>query len=302
MTIAFGAICSLLQSIENIRIGQPRLAPKQELARQREIISNWFRNQREVLDDPQTSIAAVLSVLFPHRRKDRVYGLQAPLLAKKVTKLLAFNHDQRHILLGWKDGTFGDLGAYTERAMKPWDGTFGSKREIPVHRVDRLLVQLAAKYRFSDEAIRLQRSQDIDTDAELKDIFIRLESWEAKWLVRLLLRDYCTIDLDENYTLGQYHFLLPDLLMFQNDFEAVSGVLRGSLRSYPAICELDREVTMRMDAARKLHAMVGVKCGRPTFYKAWVSCVKLPYVVRRLTMGKVLQALLSIVRSTRLGS
>ncbi|KAH8731827.1 hypothetical protein GQ44DRAFT_698088 [Phaeosphaeriaceae sp. PMI808] len=269
MTITFGAICSFLQSVENISKRQPRLPPKQERDVIREITTNWFINQRQDLDDPTVNGGAVLSALFPHRRKDRVYGLQAPLLAKRLTTLLDFSHGQKALFNDWKTGQIGDLGAYTERAMATWDGTFQTKQVIPIERIERLLVQLAAKYRFSDAAVRKQRDWQTNTNTEMKNIFIRLESWEAKWLVRLLLRDHSTIELDERHVCGQYHFLLPDLLMFQNDFDAVFGMLRRELSGYPATPLPSEETALRIEAAQKLNAVVGVKVGRPTFYKAW---------------------------------
>jgi DNA ligase-4 len=100
MTITFGAVCSFLQSVENISTRQPRLPPKQLKDNIREITTNWFSDQRQDLDDPETNGSAVLSALFPHRRKDRVYGLQAPLLAKKLITLLNFNHGQRALFDG----------------------------------------------------------------------------------------------------------------------------------------------------------------------------------------------------------
>jgi DNA ligase-4 len=269
MTITFGAICSLLQSVENISSRKPPLPPQQEKETISEITANWFINQRKHLDDPGTSGAAVLSALFPHRRKDRVYGLQAPLLAKKLTTLLNFGHGQKILFDGWKTGKLGDLGVYAERAMAKWDGTFKTKHVFPIEEIDQLLVQLAAKYRFSDEAIRRQRIWHVRTDTVLRDILIRLESWEAKWLVRLILRDHCTIELDERQVLGQYHFLLPDLLMFQNDFDAVFEMLRGDLSMYPAMPKPTQEKSLRIEASQKLRAIVGVKVGRPAFHKAW---------------------------------
>jgi DNA ligase-4 len=269
MTITFDAICSLLQSVEDISTRNPRLAPKDEKEKVREVTVNWFANQRQNLDDPETSGSAVLSALFPHRRKDRVYGLQAPLLAKKLVTLLSFGHGQRALFDGWKTGKIGDLGVYTQRAMAQWDGTFKSKLTFPIEQIDRLLVQLAAKYRFSDASIRRQRDWDVKTDTKLKDILVRLESWEAKWLVRLLLRDHCTIELDERQVLGLYHFLLPDLLMFQNSFDAAFDMLRGDLSAYPPAPPVSQEKTLRIEAAQKLRAVVGVKVGRPTFHKAW---------------------------------
>jgi DNA ligase-4 len=269
MPISFNAICSLLQSAENITTLRPRLQLKEEKESIRQIISNWFNNHRHALDEPETDGGAILSALFPHRRRDRIYGLRAPLLAKKLSKLLNFNHGQKALFDGWKTGKHGDLGVYTEHAMKPWDGTFFSKRPISIGRLDRLLTQLAARYRFSDAAIRSQRDWHVQTDEELQDILVRLESWEAKWLVRLILRDYCTITLDEDYVFRQYHFLLPDLLMFQNDFDVVFRMLQGELSCYPAMPGNREERSMRLEAARKLKPVVGVKVGRPTFQKAW---------------------------------
>lgn len=269
MTITFNAVCSLLQSIENITEHQPRLIPAEKRDSIRHITANWFNYHRSELNDPESDGAAVLSALFPHCRKDRVYGLQAPLLAKKLAKLLNFNRGQRALFDGWGTGKHGDLGVYAERAMKPWDGTFSSKHPTSITRVDRFLTQLAAKYRFSDAAIRSQRDWDVQTDEELKEIAVRLESWEAKWLVRLMLRDYCTITLDEHYTFKQYHFLLPDLLMFQNDFDSVFAMLRGELSGYPAVPGEVEERMMRIEAAHNLKPFVGIKVGRPEFKKAW---------------------------------
>ncbi|KAI4951868.1 hypothetical protein J4E91_003329 [Alternaria rosae] len=269
MTVTFGAICSLLQSVETVTTRRPRLLAKQEKSHIREITSQWFLKQREALDDPDTNGGAVLSALFPHRRKDRVYGMQSPLLAKKLASLLAFNHGQLALFEGWHTGKYGDLGAYVERAMKPWDGTFASKRAFPIARIDRLLVHLAARYQFSDKVIRKKRISDFQSDTELKETLVRLESWEAKWLVRLILRDHCTVELDEQFALQRYHFLLPQLLMFQNDFDAVFKMLRGDLSCYPAVPEPSKQRLMRIDAAQRLRAIVGIKVGRPTFHKAW---------------------------------
>jgi DNA ligase-4 len=271
MGLTFGAVCSLLQSIENITTRQPRLTPPHQKEGVRQVISNWLTHHRHQLDDPATDGAAVLSALLPRRRKDRVYGLRSPLLAKKLSRLLALNHAQRALFNGWTTGVHGDLGAYVERAMRPWDGTFSTKHAIPVDRVDNLLVQLAARHRCSNAAIRRLQDRNLDTDTELRDILVRLESWEAKWLVRLILRDYCTIELDEHHLLQHYHFLLPDLLMFQDDFDAVFNMLRGDLKCFPSAPSVTEEPGMRVEAAQRLKPIVGVKVGRPRFLKAWVS-------------------------------
>ncbi|KAF2702821.1 hypothetical protein K504DRAFT_464009 [Pleomassaria siparia CBS 279.74] len=269
MALAFNDVCALLNQVEKISTRTPRLPPEESKSQVQQIIYKWFSKHRQAINDPNANGDAFLSALFPHRRRDRVYGLQPKSLSRKLISLLDFNHGSRALFNGWTTGHKGDLGVYTALAMKPWDGTMAKRCPILIERVDRLLTQLAAQYRFSDPAIRKKRDLDVKTDTELKDIFIRLESMEAKWLVRLLLRQYCTIEWDEQFVLGQYHFLLPDLLNFQNNFHAASSLLKGELSCYPPNPEHVLRKSMRIEAASKLAATVGVKVGRPTFYKAW---------------------------------
>jgi DNA ligase-4 len=57
--------------------------------------------------------------------------------------------------------------------------------------------------------------------------------------------------------------------MFQNAFEVVFDMLRGELSHCPAVPRPSDVRPMRIEAAQKLKAVVGVKIGRPTFHKAW---------------------------------
>jgi hypothetical protein len=85
-----------------------------------------------LLDHSNTPGAAILSTIFPHRRKDRVYGLQPPSLSKKITQLLNLNHGQHALFAGWSTGVHGDLGRYTELAFKPWDGMLPQVSGSPI--------------------------------------------------------------------------------------------------------------------------------------------------------------------------
>lgn len=267
MSLTFNNVCELLQNVENVSKKRPALPPKELKECVDECVHTWFTKYRVAVDN--SNGGAFLSMVFPLRRKDRVYGLQVPSLAKKLSKLLNFNHGQQMLFNGWIKGSQGDLGVYLELAMRPWTGTLRKKQYITIETVDRLLVQLAAKNRFSDPALRRMRDWDVKTDAELKGILIRLDVWEAKWLVWLILRNYPSIDMNENFVFRKYHFLLPDLLLFQNDFDAVFNMLKGEMASYPAVPTPRQEQRLRIDASEKLRAVVGIKVGRPTFYKAW---------------------------------
>ncbi|KAF1954123.1 hypothetical protein CC80DRAFT_567917 [Byssothecium circinans] len=273
MTLTFNDTCSLLEAVEKISIRKPRLPPKEEkeevVHKIEQTIRKWFKTHRQTLDSPETNGAAILSTLFPHRRKDRVYGLQPPALSKKLLKLLDLNHGNRTLFARWATDSRRDLGFYAKEATKPWDGSLMIKRQFSIDRIDKLLTQMAAKYRFSDMAIRKQRDLDMDIDMELAHILKRLESWELKWLVRLILREYTTIELDEACVFRCYHFLLPDLLKFQNDFDAAFRLLREEFKDYPSVPEPSLERSMREEAAGRLKAAIGVKVARPTFHKAW---------------------------------
>jgi DNA ligase-4 len=271
MTITFNDLCSLLEGAEKISVRHPRLLPAKEKDAIQTHIKQWFAAHRQALDSSETNAGALLSAIFPHRRKDRVYGLQQALLSKKLLKLLQFdrNHGQLALFNQHLQSSSVDLGESIRRAMKKYDGTFKKKSTTSIDRVDMLLTQLAAKYRFSDPSIRQQRDWHMRTDDELKSIITRLDSWEAKWFVRLILRDYPTAALDETYVYEQYHFLLPDLLKFQNDYHAAFGMLKGELSIYPSVPEPSRRTSMRIEASQQLKAVVGVKVGRPPFHKAW---------------------------------
>ena len=44
-------------------------------------------------------------------------------------------------------------------------------------------------------------------------------------MIRILLKDYSPVRIPETAMMHQFHFLLPDLLSFQNSFEAAVKLL-----------------------------------------------------------------------------
>ncbi|KAF2192007.1 hypothetical protein K469DRAFT_732063 [Zopfia rhizophila CBS 207.26] len=66
-----------------------------------------------------------------------------------------------------------------------------------------------------------------------------------------------------------YHSSAPGLLLFQNDFDAVAGLLKGELSCYLAVPGPSLERSMRIEAAKQLKPVVGAKVCRPEFRKAW---------------------------------
>jgi hypothetical protein len=85
----------------------------------------------------------------------------------------------------------------------------------------------------------------------LSSIFRRLKSFKAKWMVRILLKDYSLIRILETAVIHQFYFLLPNLLSIQNSFEiAVKFLNKSTIRyiSFRVARDADnisREITNR---------------------------------------------------------
>lgn len=103
---------------------------------------------------------------------------------------------------------------------------------------------------------------------------MRLSPLEAKWLTRLVLKDFRVIDVDESVIYRAYHGLLPRILRVRDNIPAAANVLRDILREEredqarrgqgpgkPA--RWDTEVVLR-----HLRPTLGTKVGRPFWRKA----------------------------------
>jgi DNA ligase-4 len=135
--------------------------------------------------------------------------------------------------------------------------------------VDDVLHELASQCNFSAQSITKVPPQSSEPTVKLlADIFNRVSPAEGKWLVRLILKDFSPVCVDEALVLGSFHFLLPDLLLFQNELGAAVRLLKTSLIGYPETCDRRSENLHRLTAREKLKPIVGIKVGRPEWSKA----------------------------------
>ncbi|KAI9798667.1 MAG: hypothetical protein M1833_004656 [Piccolia ochrophora] len=151
-------------------------------------------------------------------------------------------------------------------------------REVTIEQVDGALAALAQRCRFSSPAVRSHGAPQMKScpDDLLKPIYHRLQSREAKWLTRLLLKNYSSVLLPESYIMHRYHFLLPELLQFQSTFDAAANLLRGPVvGGFPASPKGTKdEERYRLLASAELVPQMGVKVGRANFVKARVRSSK----------------------------
>lgn len=79
MPVPFSLVCDLLE--ESLRLS---VARKQHV----HTVRHWFVRHRDLIDAPDSSVAALLSTLLPEKRTDRVYCIKIPRLEKIVGRAL----------------------------------------------------------------------------------------------------------------------------------------------------------------------------------------------------------------------
>ncbi|KAE9968920.1 hypothetical protein BLS_005608 [Venturia inaequalis] len=278
MPFLFSEICRLLSDLEKLKKRHPPLLPTALKGETGSKLEYWFRCQRNAIHAPGVDGVAFLLTLFPERRTDRVYGMKEDRLGKLIGRCLNMNSANRRILEDWKTPGRGDLGDRVEMIQKPYDEPRAQDHPVTVEEVDKALHDLASRVRFSGPDVYKRKSPSSSPDDSLRDIFLRLKSSEAKWLTRLILKDFSPVVLDEYLALNAYHFLLPSLLKFQNSFSAAVGLLRGPFCNTPSFTSDSAAAWgFRCQAAASLTPQIGVKIGRPQFLKArsMENCVHL---------------------------
>ncbi|TKA29522.1 hypothetical protein B0A50_03535 [Salinomyces thailandicus] len=267
----FSRVAALLSQLEGIETHDPPLLPRIKDEAARGLVERWFKSNRQAIRELEvTGGVALLSTLLPEFRTDRVYGLQAPTLGRMLSRSLCLSATRTKDLQAYREPGRGDLGQCVERVLK--GGGPPATPAVTVVEIDQVLLSLAEQCHFSDPTITANapRSSSRDKDELIGRLLKRMSPIEAKWLVRLILKDFSPVTVDDKAVLRSYHFLLPDLLRFQNDFEAGLRLLQEpKLRDIPPQPDRRSESGYRAHAASAVQPVVGVKVGRPDFRKAW---------------------------------
>jgi DNA ligase-4 len=108
-----------------------------------------------------------------------------------------------------------------------------------------------------------------DFRTSLVRAFRRLCSVEAKWLVRLLLKDLRPAVIPVPLTLRLFHFLLPDLLRARNTLSDTLALLQSAaFHQTPANLSGESENSSREAVWPEVKPRVGTMVGLPIFEKA----------------------------------
>jgi DNA ligase-4 len=173
----------------------------------------------------------------------------------------------------WKSSGGLDFASSVERVMATTDCGSRAGPEVTLEEIDDVLDQVAALSSFSSTSLRqrvttkhgrLSRADDL-----IRKVFRVLQSSEAKWMIRMMSKNYSPARVPEALVMSRFHFLLPDLLRFQNSIPAAVGLLGNpTIRHMPIQPAVDTYSELKEIASRELEPQVGIMTARANYEKA----------------------------------
>ena len=267
MGFKFALICDLLANLDNGRTAKASTAARNENPDIR-IVAQWFARHERRIHDAGTDRVALLSCMFPEKRTDRVYYLQAPLLSRVIGRCLGLGSSRLSELNRWQSPGNSDLGQCVEHVMRQAENHVPAGQELSVEEIDRAMAMIASRCRFSGPQVRRNRTA-VDVESTLSSLYRRTSSRDAKWLTRMILKSYSPVLFPEQYTLKKFHFLLPHLLLLQNSFGGALEMLASDpINHFPPNPDPKSANSLSSIAMQHLRPRAGIKVGRPEFCKA----------------------------------
>ena len=270
MSLLFSQLCDLLSSLEHLSRRDPPLLPVSLRRKTNDTIKSWFTLHRISINADKVDAVILLLALFPAKRTDRVYNIQPPRLSRCLRRWLSLGSSRWPLLDQWQQPGRGTLADCVERVLQQAENPVPHFRDrVTLEQVDIALETVAARCRFSGPKVRA-RGADDDTDAlgALKKLFQRLQSRDAKWLTRLILKDFSCLELPENLIYASIDPRLRVAMQLYHDFESAVE----QIKSLPASQAADTACgTFTQQCANDVHLLppkIGTKVGAPKWIKA----------------------------------
>ncbi|KAH8805923.1 DNA ligase N terminus-domain-containing protein [Xylogone sp. PMI_703] len=233
MPFKFVYVCDLLEDLEHIATRDPPLIPKEAERQQSSVILNWFKSHRRKLDAFDTDSEAVLSALLPQRTAGRCYGLPAKILARAVARILNLSQKQLAELKKWMGPAYdGDLALFVHQILDKDPAVRSRTNLVTVEEIDQSLLRIASHNAQSFMKVRSLAASGTSCDVIglLDRLYCRLHPREAKWLTRLIQKDYVTVKFPETITYSPAHSLLPNIFPVQATFPIGSAEASPKIR------------------------------------------------------------------------
>ncbi|KAH8742509.1 hypothetical protein F5883DRAFT_442250 [Diaporthe sp. PMI_573] len=269
MPFPFTHVCDLLQRLDgNRRRKTPR--PQEQL------VGEWFAQHKDLLGQLDFDPAALLSVLLPEKRTDRVYNIREKKLQGIVAKA-QFIGKTRMLELGrWENpGSDVDLADCVESLLNATPNPSSTAEVVTIEMIDRMAEAVASRVRFSSPAVRAPKSsftkpvadslEPEDPVVMLQDMYRMLTARDAKWFTRLVLKSYEPVVIDPDVVYRAYHPLLPSVMHVHDHFALAGATLKRldqERRASQGPLGAGDEALMR-----HLVPVLGVKVGRQPWLK-----------------------------------
>ncbi|KAK9474085.1 uncharacterized protein V1510DRAFT_441790 [Dipodascopsis tothii] len=264
------SVCDLLETLETLG-GQAARGQRAE----RDAIASWATFYRPQLLEPHAStLAHVLSCLFPEVRADRVYAMRHSRLAAVVADALGVSGTAR----GRSLADTADLGA-TAAELAGQTLAPAAQDPVAVHELDHALDQLAALCSFSAPTVcqgwaphAPAANRNRQTRSEiLIPLLRRMRPHELKWLVRIVLKDLLPVVLPQAFVMGKIHFALPILYACHGTIPTAAHSLTGG--QYDIFLPTPSPPHFKLAAYKRLLLRLleptpGVQIKPPSCYKA----------------------------------
>ncbi|CZR56679.1 uncharacterized protein PAC_06568 [Phialocephala subalpina] len=247
MPFPFSYVCDILDSLERVFRNQELIIGKDVRSRVNEYVAKWFKDHRGRLDAWDTASEVVMSMLRPEQQVDRVYSITSESLELVIARALSLSRDQYAELRQWRTSEHVDLGGSVKRVMPKtkYNQSRGQTKDVMVEEIEDALLQIAAfNPSSSAEVQNLAKTwgKHPDQGELLGDIYQRLKANEAKWLTRLILKDYGPVKFPEPIDLAAGHSFLPNCISVNVQIPSStppairregSGMIRGIASSNP---------------------------------------------------------------------
>ncbi|KFA77702.1 hypothetical protein S40288_10262 [Stachybotrys chartarum IBT 40288] len=255
MPFPFRILCDLLERLKRHSrrsSGVDRIQETDQLT-----ILTWFEKYNATISRQGPEAAAFLSCLFPERRPDRIFGLQERQLEKIIQRAQCLGSSRMTDIRRLITNNGVDFASSVERVMATTDCEPRVGPEAILEEIDDVLDQVAALSSFSSASLRekvtkkhgrLSRADDL-----LAKIFRVLRSSECKWMIRMISKNYSPVRVPETLVMSRFHFLLPDLLRFQNSIPAAVELLGSpTIRHMPNQPAVDTYTDLKEVASNAL--------------------------------------------------
>ncbi|KAJ4508685.1 hypothetical protein HRR83_005777 [Exophiala dermatitidis] len=267
MGFKFNWLVELLDGLDAAKWQKP-LTVSRAMKPEHQVVDQWFKAHGHQIPRHGPSAASFLACMFPERLSHRTYAMQEARLATIFGRILHLGTGRADRLRRWQDSKL-DFSTCLEQIMSEAEMPLpDASNQVTLEEIDEALFQIAANSPFSSVEIRWSANNAYPHEI-LLPIVRRLQSWEAKWLVRMILKSYSPIQIPEHQFMQSFHFLLPDVLAIQNSLEAAVEVLsQEDLRSLPPNPPKELRHIYRKVCARYLVPKLGVMICRQPYYKA----------------------------------